>query len=651
MQSRVLYTGDASTRLYAVPFPYLSKAHVKVFLNKFPLNTPLDYSWNGDGSIEFRVAPQQDDAIEIARFTTENDALVRFQNGSVLTEDELNTAVLQMLYLLQETRDAYADSLGSGMRRIAGNTGILGATAEDIINNAVQAVLNDELTAYLQQRISDITLNSEELIEQRIRLDTIQLLVNALAEIDGVALATFIINEQTQRIEGDEALAQTISLIGAKSGDSLSFILDLDKVFVSPAESMATRLEVIRSSIADNSALIASESTTRVTALEALATQFNAQLVKMGEDVEAMIVSESLTRATAEEALARRMDGMQAEVDGNRATILTESTTRATADSALAEQYSTLQTSVNGNTASIQTHAQTIDGLKAQYSVKLDVNGYITGFGLYNDGTSGQFTILADRFALVTPGAAPVVPFVADANGVYMDTAYIRNLVVDRITGGNISAQWNISNSSGRIVLDTGAYMKVIGVGFGANSDLIEWFGPKMAISACTKANAKTYVGMDGSAYFGGSLSAGTLYNAAETTSSGFPVSAVVGPFTTNGNTKTVVVSYTYAHANAFNSESIGNGNGGTVTVKLFRRLGVGSEVLLGTYSVQLSRFSEQDGANWQVSENGSGSWTYTDNTPGTDDRTFRVEVTSRTGTANIPTIPTQRAGAVITEE
>lgn len=46
------------------------------------------------------------------------------------------------------------------------------------------------------------------------------------------------------------------------------------------------------------------------------------------------------------------------------------------------------------------------DQFKAQYSVKLDVNGYVAGFGLYNAGTSSQFIVNADKFAVTTPSAA-----------------------------------------------------------------------------------------------------------------------------------------------------------------------------------------------------------------------------------------------------
>jgi hypothetical protein len=90
-------------------------------------------------------------------------------------------------------------------------------------------------------------------------------------------------------------------------------------------------------------------------------------------------------------------------IAANTAAIQNEATARATADSAMATQITTLQSSVAGNTATIQTQATVIDGIKAQYMVKTDVNGLVSGFGLYNNGEVSDFFVRADRFAVGNP--------------------------------------------------------------------------------------------------------------------------------------------------------------------------------------------------------------------------------------------------------
>ena len=79
--------------------------------------------------------------------------------------------------------------------------------------------------------------------------------------------------------------------------------------------------------------------------------------------------------------------------------------------------------------------ASTINGIQGRYTVKIDNNGYITGFGLisdYNNGTpTSSFIVLADRFSVVTPGQTPRVPFVVDSvYGVVIDTALIADATI-----------------------------------------------------------------------------------------------------------------------------------------------------------------------------------------------------------------------------
>lgn len=67
--------------------------------------------------------------------------------------------------------------------------------------------------------------------------------------------------------------------------------------------------------------------------------------------------------------------------------------------------------------------------INASYTVRLNVNGFVSGFGLANDGAQSSFAILADRFSIVDPnsgpGATPQTVFEI-VNGL----TRIRNLVI-----------------------------------------------------------------------------------------------------------------------------------------------------------------------------------------------------------------------------
>lgn len=95
-----------------------------------------------------------------------------------------------------------------------------------------------------------------------------------------------------------------------------------------------------------------------------------------------------------------------------------------------ASQVNTLASVVNGNSAAIEVAQQSVDGLRAQYSVKIDNNGYVSGFGLSSSPVNGvprsSFIVRADSFA-IAPSAPPAWS---------STTAYLKNQTVSYTSGG-----------------------------------------------------------------------------------------------------------------------------------------------------------------------------------------------------------------------
>ena len=77
---------------------------------------------------------------------------------------------------------------------------------------------------------------------------------------------------------------------------------------------------------------------------------------------------------------------------------------------AIAKQVNTVSSTVDGNTSSIQTQATSINGLEAQYTVKIDNAGHVSGYGLAStvvDGTPvAEFGVRADQFWIAPPATA-----------------------------------------------------------------------------------------------------------------------------------------------------------------------------------------------------------------------------------------------------
>lgn len=977
----VAYAAAAGQRDFDVPFPFINRSHVKVRVNG-TLTTPL--SWPTAARLRLPLEVPGGAVVEIERETPIEEQLVQFQDGNILTAEDLNKAVQQILYRQQEVSALYDRSLRAAQVRVGENLGIVTNPA-DVAQELAELVLEEDVLNEFRSRIAEIDLNAESILAQALDISRIDDAVDeaiglvntaqasaassfasldgAIGSVDGrlttlradhdglvgivdslvggepgTGIATLIQEESNARIAGDTALAGTISLLGAKSGDSLSFVLDTSKVRVSPTESLAQRLNTISAS--NDSALAAvtaeqsarvdadgalatslnlldarvdgaeaavlSESQARVSGDTALTTSLNALTARVGS-AEATIVSDRQARVSADEAVASELFGLdaridtaeativsdrqarvsgdaalasdltaltarvgtneativsdrQARVDGDnalassltaltsrvgtaestivsnqsaaasataavasdlsllgarngsgnafvintgtaqvgdgvtlasrfaalsaadgnnlaaiqseeqarinadgvltssvnslgsrmgsaesaivneqnaravgdaaeaaarqalaarvttaegdintveaavlteqtarangdnalsssltaltarvtsaegdittaRADILSEQTARANGDSAnatainglltrmtaaegditiaeaaivteqnarvsgdnaLASNISVLSTSLNGNIASVSTLQSSVNGLQARYGVSLDVNGYVTGFVQNNDGATGSFVVLADRFAIVTPGNSPQVPFEVAGGVVRIKEANIGSLNVEKLNSGALNAtitqngDWNVG--TGRIVWDNGSHMKVAGVGFGSANQFIEWFGPKMAISLCSEANAITYLKTNGAAYFGGSLSAGVLKNAVRSTQVSATASVSTGTFGSNGGVRTVVVSFDSLRRADISSVCNGSGSP-SVTIEL-RRNGV----LLSTFNATgstscVAGFGEFEPGSWE--ETLSASWTFTDSSGGPNAE-YTATVTSR---------------------
>lgn len=161
----------------------------------------------------------------------------------------------------------------------------------------------------------------------------------------------------------------------------------------------------------------------------------------------------------ADASVAGSLANVAARIEDEFGTLLeAEQTARAAADSALASQITTLQTSVNGNTAAIQTQATVVNGLSAQYMVKTDVNGYVSGFGLYNAGGTSQFLVNADRFAVGRPGVTSRLPFIVSGSNVFMDTAVIADASIQRAKIGSV--HFNALQTTGGVSVLVGGKLK-----------------------------------------------------------------------------------------------------------------------------------------------------------------------------------------------
>ena len=203
--------------------------------------------------------------------------------------------------------------------------------------------------------------------------------------------------------------------------------------------SLESRITTAEGDIGDNATSIGANSSavsaldTRVTAAEGVITAQSSDITALDSRL-TTAEGDVVANAGAVSALDTRVTSAEGDI------------------TAQASQITTLTTEVDGNTASVTSLSSSVNGLEARQGVRLDVNGYVTGYVQNNDGQQGEFIILADKFLVRRPdgGGSSIAPFAVVNGVVYIDAARIRDgtiadakigdLSADKITTGRMSA-------------------------------------------------------------------------------------------------------------------------------------------------------------------------------------------------------------------
>ena len=222
------------------------------------------------------------------------------------------------------------------------------------------------------------------------------------------------------------------------------------------------------------------------------------------------------------------------------------------------------------------------------------------------------------------------------ASGTFTGTVSAGNIVSSDISASTITG----STITGGVI--RGAKVEMIGTNFmkvqsatpfGPNN-LIEWYGPKAGnisgsdpiYNNLTKVNAITYLGDDGSAYFGGTIIAGTLTTAKATSDIGSEIQVSSGVFGSNGGQIAIACGISSVSA----SDSTGTCPilaNPTVQIRLYEVVGgVNQLVKLENYTgvYNCTQEGAQARQEWEV----SGSFTFFDNQLSTSNREYVLQAT-----------------------
>ena len=279
-----------------------------------------------------------------------------------------------------------------------------------------------------------------------------------------VASNAAITAEQTARATQDSALAHEISVLRA----DLNLIDDsagsITSEFVEDIQNRVSQVE----GVVSGQTTVVNRLSTDLTTTNNTLSGHSTLLTGQGTSITAM--DEKITTLTTDvDELKANIQTVNGDIAA-QSTIINGKVAKTTYDtkmSAIAKEFSDLTTELNGQKTTIQTYTKTVDGISGKYTVKVDNNGYVAGFGLASSPNNGvpfsDFAIVADKFSIApvnsnTNGASPfyyvTAPFVQNGvtipAGAYIKTAYISdasitnakisNLDATKITSGFISA-------------------------------------------------------------------------------------------------------------------------------------------------------------------------------------------------------------------
>ncbi|WP_313444496.1 phage tail protein [Brevundimonas sp.] len=271
----------------------------------------------------------------------------------------------------------------------------LGAVA-----NAAQALA--DMQEQLSEGMLSLALGHEQLNRWQ----------NELSWINGEKLGTYAERRTTELYDGQTAIVEDISLIGARTLDGEGWLLRADTVMVSPTETLVSALvrmeaetDTALATALSEISLVAGDLSAEITARELLAG------VVADNRADYLAETQLLVDDLSAEIIAREL--LAIEVGENAGAIVTERNLRIDEDEALASLINALSLDFDGQQASITTLLSITgdleNGLEAMFGLVLDVDGYAVGVQAGNNGETGALKLLFDELAFVDPdGGDPI---------------------------------------------------------------------------------------------------------------------------------------------------------------------------------------------------------------------------------------------------
>ncbi len=292
--------------------------------------------------------------------------------------------------------------------------------------------------------IADGVLKGSKLIpELQTRIDLIDAPATTIGSVanqvlqEAKARGTDIQNVQTLIKTGNDQLSSTITQLSAVVNNNVAAITNEATARATADSAVASQVSTLAVTVAGNTSAISNEATVRASAISSEALTRSQQIAQYDTNIRSYVQSYTYSQAQSDSTTNQVYTTLRSEFkaadDANAgvsaAYVQQYSYSKAAADSAIASQVgqvtARLDKAGGGVTVEqgFQAQASVNTGLLGQYTVKIDNNGYVSGFGLASTSKNGtpssEFSIRADSFSMVMPSYPLVRPFTIGAvNGI-----------------------------------------------------------------------------------------------------------------------------------------------------------------------------------------------------------------------------------------
>ena len=242
----------------------------------------------------------------------------------------------------------------------------------------------------------------------------------------GAAITT--VTEAIQK--ESESRASEVKLITAALDDNAAAIKTVSEAVVTVDEAIARRIDTLASAVGDNAAAIQDEAETRADEVSAQANRITT-LVSETKDSIGGIESKLSTKTNNDNALVEAVNTIWAKVGSVNALVKSGDEIAVNQTGSVITKFDQLQavvtdpvTGLVDKSAALRQEFNVtnsrIDGMRGTWSMKLDLNGYVSGMSLNattnTEGVSRSNVLFnVDTFAVGAPGRPYEVPFAIDA--------------------------------------------------------------------------------------------------------------------------------------------------------------------------------------------------------------------------------------------